>query len=107
MPLFLHKNFDGRVREKERNCVGVWGSDHIYKSKENRFLVLFFSISLLPGEVFCFFGILLVNTSNMRTIQLVWGIWEISSNKETNSTSKVINKNDSINKHKTKINDLK
>lgn len=42
----------------------------------------------------------------MKTIQQIWGIWEISSNKKANSISKVINKNNSTNKYKIKINDL-
>lgn len=75
------------------------------KSEENHFLVLFFSIYLpLEEQVF---SILLLNTGNMTTIQKIWGIWEISSNKKANSISKVINKNNSTNKHKIKINDLK
>lgn len=96
------KNFDGRIRQKQRNFAGVWEGEHIYKSQEeNHFLVLFFSI-YLPLEEQVFFPTLLLNTSNMKTIQQIWGIWEISSNKKANSISKVINKNNSTNKHKIK-----
>lgn len=65
-------NFDGR-RKRKGFCWGVGRFEHISKGQ---------------GK---FFGILLVNTNNMKTIfQQIWGIWGISSKKEANFISKAI-----------------
>lgn len=87
------KNIDGRGRKKSRNSAGAWGnlSTSVKVKRREVFLVPYYWRSVMWKQFF--------NTFEE------YG--KISSNKETNSISKAINKNNSISKYKMKTNDLK